>query len=121
MQDPGKDGGSRRLAVCPAHQKCCLAARHKSVQGLGHGTKVQSHGVELPGFRVLPDHGIADDDQIRGIGYVLLPESVHDSNALFFQKMAHGGINLLVGAGDFKPKIPQHTGKRSHTGTADGN
>ena len=121
MQHPGKNGRCRRLAVGAADQKCLFAVRDKAVERLGHGAVVEPHAVQFSDFRVVPDNGIADDDQVRGVGDVILAESVHNPDAFALQKMAHGRIDFLIGAGDFVAKILQHAGKRPHTGAAHGN
>lgn len=99
VQHPGQNGGGGGLAVGSADQQGFFAPGHKMVQSLGHGTKRQSHPVYFHDFRVIPGDDVADHNQIRTIVNIFRPVSVHDSDALLFQKSAHGRINFLVRPG----------------------
>jgi hypothetical protein len=75
----------------------------------------------LHGFRVVPGDDVADHNQVRTVVNILRPIAIHDPDALLLQKSAHGRVNFLIGAGDFKTKISQHTGQGPHARPADGN
>ncbi len=120
LQDPGEEGRGGGLAVGARHHQALPVAHHKAVDGLGHGAERQAQALEFDRLRVQAGDGVSHHHEIRPMAEVLGPEAVHDPDAAAGEKIAHGRVDLLIGARDLAAQVLEHAGQGPHGRTAHG-
>ncbi len=119
FQNPRQHGAGGGLAVGAGHRQHPASGQHHLGEHLGAGGIGQALVEQVFHRRIAPAQGIAHHHQIRRrvqLGRVVALDQIDAGGG---QLIAHGRVDVLVGAGDPVPLGPGQQRQRPHEGAAD--
>ena len=118
-QHPAGQRRRRGLAVRAGQHDRARPPQELLANGLGQRAVVDLPVEHFLEFRVAARDRVADDDEVEVGGNLLGTIAAEDRDAFRREEVAHGRIDVGVGAADIEPFSLEHGRQRGHGRTAD--